>query len=613
MKVLFTSDTALPNGAESFDLIYSCALLKQIKPQASQDEEEYATSRAFKILDESLIDFMNEAFGRISKAYPQSDRLKSCLETLFTSSLILEKSNVHKSPYLEDLLVSAWIAVQIEKLFENGMKGADLHLPSSAIEAGVKKFSQLSFPDYKFNVTDGKRSKKSILNQSFILLYLKSVVWLCVEFAKYPRGRNRANNVEFVTGGILWLDYFFGRVPTGQGFGASKYWGSVPFKMETLGYRANFAHIFVPDKAIKYLSQARKSNLLSSRPSLLIQDLNRPGDFLHVFFSLTLVYLAWVRSRVAKVFSAQSREDWYLRALLGDLAKSLFGTIASSHLLFDASFTRLAKKCSEAQLTGVAFVSEFQGWESILVNRLKSQGISSVGYCHSTVRALDMRGLRVGSSLNRLLQPSRPTFVAVQSLMDLEKLSRKNPDLILVKVESCRYGELLRQKPAQPFIVPKRLLLVGSYSDLESAHMLNVCSEAKQLLKESVSFSFLPHPNSQVNSNEFSHVSRPQGMPFSFLLHDFDAVVAAAETSGAMEALLMGLQVNVVVLPGRLNASPLLGVTSVEMVTNAAQLSTAINSFRPFNESELERLAPFSDADPKLPLWSAAITKLQES
>lgn len=614
MKIIFTEDSDLPAGHQ-FDRVFSCPLLRRVDKDSSSNSWNEDVALAFGLVDETFNKYLNEKGRALLENSSNDPELARVISSLISSSLVIEKSNVHKSPYMDSVFLSAWIATQINKLPRQNGETFDFYLPSEKIASGVQHFLMDDFSDSRFHILEQnvfRSPRTGFKSLRFFGYLLKVLIWFLMQFLVNFSPKNPGRTAIFAAGGVLWLDYFFGRIPTPRGGGLSKYWNRVPLELEkSCGFEANFAHVFVPEKGTRYLRQARESGLLSSGTSLLTQELLRPRDFFSALRSLVLVYSSWTKSKAIDDQFGKGRHSWIIQAVEDDLAKSLFGTIAGSNLLFDISFKRLAEKCKDANLVGVAYVCEFQGWESLLLRHLEKAGLHSIGYCHSTVRPLDLRGWKVGESLMDDFQPQTPTLVAAHSKLDREILTGKNPKLHIVEVESCRYGNLIIEKSRFEKQVPTRVLMVGSYSDLETENMLSICNDARHLTHRNASFSYLPHPNSRASCRDFPYAVRPEGSTFSELLGGFDAVVAAAETSAAMEALLKGLPLIVVPIPGRLNASPLANFSSVSAVTTPIDLAMSLDNPRKPDPRELAKLAPFAAEAGEYPRWVAALTKLR--
>ena len=106
----------------------------------------------------------------------------------------------------------------------------------------------------------------------------------------------------------------------------------------------------------------------------------------------------------------------------------------------------------------------------------------------------------------------------------------------------------------------------------------------------------------------------PAGVQFESVSNEVDSplilasiVICAAETSAAMEALLLGKLVTIVTEPGKLVASPVFGYAGVEIARNSEDLSRSLHSWRKSFASELAKLEPCQSYRQQFMRWAEVL------
>ena len=566
------------------------------------------------------ITFQKTALSAVSTQLLQRPRrghswasVRSAQESLLGSSWLVENSNVHKSLYLDDVVQLLWSINEIR----NFMAGKES--PHEVIVSSQQMRSQLieldpSFAE-EFDMRSSSRAPGSAAGQAWISRFrqelfhsatlVKGILWLAASFVKASfRKRTKLKSQEFSS---VFLDYFFDVPKVDAGEGYSKFWRQMPRALEDLGLTSCYAHIFVPDAKIRTLAKAKAHASKVGSPAIFLDDFIRPGSHVTHLVALLSNYKAF-RKRIGQG-SLQAGEGgtWLRRNQDRDLAISLFGTVAATHLVYDAMFERFSSWAKSSSVKQVVYVCEFQGWESLLTARLRRSRIRTIGYCHSSVRRLDLRGYAADLVEFSGPEVSRPDVLAAHSIQDLEMLEMRKGSAAPVLVESTRYSFQSTKGVVHDEASKRRALIVGGYSDAETQFLLDCCQGLTWASANGIEFSYLRHPKSRVETNQFRSVSRESFGSLPQLLEHYSIVICAAETSAAMEALLLGKLVTIVTEPGKLVASPVFGYSGVEIARNSEDLGRSLHSTRESFASELAKLEPCQSYRQQFRRWAEVL------
>ena len=538
---------------------------------------------------------------------------KDALPLLLGASLLAERSNVHKSRYLDQVAQVIWAAIEIRNLAKNTKYSIEVFTPHAWIAECMADMGLDSFFSVQLIGPSQHRSKRQagvpkVLSWPAFLLkstltLLKGLILLWSKFLSrshlgFTSGATVPSNAD-----VMFLDYFFDRSQSAEGKVKSKYWSNLPDSLAEIGRKVAFAHIFVPDTSIRTIRKARKFNRNNGTESVFIEDFIGLGEHLRATSVMIQIFGAWIAHATRQgAYQRQSGEMEILRNW--EVAVSLFGTIGASHLLFEYAFQKLAKASSNSGIRKIVYVCEFQGWETLLLNNFRAYEIETIGYCHFPLRLLDARGYLPASKSEETVSAVRPDVLAVHSKMDAQRLRFRAGQGRIEIVESTRYKHLSSTNVRPRSQRPKKILVVGGYSPAETAFLVMTCEKALEVAPKSYSLTFLSHPNASVEPKNFPTLKRDPARIFSDLLCDFDAVVVAPETSGAMEALMSGMKVVIVAEAGRLVASPVYGLIGVEIVSEAKDLFRSLAKVDRPKPAQLTRFRPLTPGKKGFILWS---------
>ncbi|MDA9916116.1 hypothetical protein N9D71_00850 [bacterium] len=402
----------------------------------------------------------------------------------------------------------------------------------------------------------------------------------------------------------LLLDYFFDRSVACEGEAKSKYWQSMPDYLSCAGLNPYFVHIFVPDSKVRTLRAAKRFNSQNAVPSLFIDQLLGPADYISAAGAMLSVFRIWLLN--SKAASPNTNDYECMKSYREDeLARSLFGTVGASHLLYNLAFHKLAEMSNRSGIRKLIYICEFQGWESLLIKNFRSQEITTIGYCHSTLRLLDLRGYVTESDFPTNLGSLRPDTLAVHSKRDRDLAKNRASKAEIAMVESTRYKDIPDRLIGSGSTGIEKILVVGGYSGAETSYLVAVCDELAAQDSHQLSFSFLSHPNATVFPANFPVLDRHLISEFTSVLSEYSVAVVAPETSGAMEAYLMGLPVITVARPGRLVASPVFGLPGVAVAQTSSELSKCFDAQTesPPNP-QMYKLRPVVAHEGRFTLWS---------
>lgn len=527
-------------------------------------------------------------------------RVPKSLQTLLESSLICEKSNVHKSPYLDEIFQLSW-ATHATRAFTAAHFNSVISVDNENLRSKLLEVD----PDFPgLTLLDNEDESPSVasryvqtpIGDTLAALGLfatlgKGLLWLTFHYlSRFGRPglvpRNRTNEIETVL-----VDYFFD-VPERQTGMSSKYWQRLPTYLKEDGHCVAQAHIFVPHEQHPTIRAARRRLATSDSTEFLIDDFAKSTRLFSAVWDLMSVFSWFLLKYVRFSNDFEHSFSWFKKSQIRDLANSLFGTVGAANIRYASLFSAFAQWAEKTGVKQVVYVSEFQGWEAILVKELRSRRIRTIGYSHSTVRRLDLRGsIGIESGLPEL-PAVRPDFLAAHSYQDLENLQSRKGSARTYLVESTRYYRILGKQNHRASDVISKVLVVGGYSDFETKFLLEACEEAATMLESPVDFAYLPHPRSTIFSSRIRQIPRHSGTSFLDQLQHFDAVVCAAETSAAMEALLLDVPVTLVAPPGRLIASPVFGLSGVQTARSSSQLAASLKSSRRSIPAELDKIQP---------------------
>ena len=294
----------------------------------------------------------------------------------------------------------------------------------------------------------------------------------------------------------------------------------------------------------------------------------------------------WIRLGVLRGGLLRSSDYHALWPLLGrQWRESLVGPTAVSNLLMAELFREVLSEIPQQRLG--LYLYEGKGWEWPFVSAWRRNGHGRlIGVAHAMTRFWflpyfhDVRVLK-GEGAYSLPQPD---LIAVNGPMARRAHVEGGwPEEMLVECEALRYFHLNEIRNEENLRAPQaenlRVLVLGEHEVDTTNQILRMLKSLPTPIANVVKYSLKPHPASaQTDLYLIDRTSVLNGR-LSDLINDFDIVVAG--TSGAaLDAVLLGSKVVVVVPPSSLNFSPFRGNTSVKVASSTQEIGDAINSFR---------------------------------
>jgi len=505
------------------------------------------------------------------------------------TSLIVEKCNYSKSPYINDALKLLALGDFIES---NSFGQIQLITHNQRLVEAFGDFSRNK--NLFFNFTLMPRHVCEDLTRVGIYQslpnHIQAMIWLFVYIFRSWRLRGAGIKIwKESDSKVTFISYFTNLMPemiANKKF-ASYFWSQLPGEISKAGIETRWLHIWIKNKittttkhGVETIGAINKDNLdgqvhvfLESFLSLRLA-LKSLIDFWH------LSYLAW---RVRIDFEKRAGiEHAYLWALhKDDWGKSFSGRASIENLikkrLFDSAFASLTP-----QSKGF-YLFESQGWEAGMLSAWSSAGHNQmVGVQHSTVRFWDLRYFYLSKKQEHNCS-FRPEIIAVNG--DLSKKYFLESGVLkesIVEVEALRYLYLVGKKGIinhADSLVNKSLnkvLVLGDYDQEITRAILDAVIEVAGLTSK-YKFLFKPHPVSKSpfglpSELEVTHID------LSELLRERFIVVAGASTTAALEAYIY--QLPIIILRGKIlpNISPLRTYPGVRFLCNYHHLYEALEN-----------------------------------
>ena len=401
----------------------------------------------------------------------------------------------------------------------------------------------------------------------------------------------------------------------------SKYWGELPTVLNNMGLKANWLDLYLRTDELPVASLANQR----------IEDINRTRredvasgthNFLFAYLSLPLVRrviiryirmcVIWIRLGVLRGGPLRSSDYHALWPLLGrQWRESLVGPTAVTNLLMAELFREALSEIPRQRLG--LYLYEGKGWEWSFISAWRRNGHGRlIGVAHAMTRFWflpyfhDVRILK-GEGVDSLPQPD---LIAVNGPMARKAHMEGGwPEEMLVECEALRYFHLHEIRNEERVRAPQaenlRVLVLGEHETDTTNQILDMLKSLPTPIANVTKYWLKPHPvATQPDLYRIDSTSVINGQ-LSDLINDFEIVVAG--TSGAaLDAVLLGSKVVVVVPPSSLNFSPLRGNAIVKFAYSTQELGDVINSFR-MTKSVKHEAQDFFYLNDDLALWQRVV------
>ena len=505
-------------------------------------------------------------------------------------SLLVEKSNIGKSKYIEDIirLIAFSDLVQgrnikilyfclsnrkLKNIFKkycdkNNIKFVNLK------SSHINKFSKYNFKKFYFNLPN--------FFQAIFWVFFKTLSSLPLKGVGINEWIKNKNSHIFIS----YLDKMANI--DSYNFLESPYWGSLPNILEKDSKRSNWIHIFVKDNYLKNPKEA----------SIHLKNMNKFGSQFQshaaLYSFMNFRVLLRVFNDLFKLFlnSLKIQFENNLPELCGfqlwdiyekDILSSAYGQTCADNLLnlnlFEEAFQYLnnPRNCS--------YLLENQGWElSMLSSWRRYTKSQAIGFCHATVRFWD---LRYFSNKNQYLDNSdlskpRPDILAVNSSDAYSLFKKANyPINELARAESLRH--LYIEKYLDKFNAKKnnsgslKLIVLGDYFEFNTEFQLSLLNSLSSKTTKKLKIILKPHPSSRIKESWYSSLDLEiKNNPLKNLLPEADIVFTSLTTSAAVDAYCFGLKVITALDPNTLNLSPLREKKDVYFVKSSFELENVL-------------------------------------
>ncbi len=536
-------------------------------------------------------------------------------------TLLAEKSNFSKSPYIDDairlLAFSDWIV---------GRSITKIKLTSAnkPLAECLRMWCEKAGFQFEWHRLAESRVQGTLLSRGYFVL--PAVMQACLWLLKYISERwvLRGEGVQAwrqSAGGVTFFSYLFNLKTDAAAIGKyeSHYWGPLPETLRREGCKTRWLHLYVKDASVPNSRKAVE----------IIRSFNKTSQGLEVhtaldsFLSLRVVLyaikdwmgLAWRGKHLQKYIANASKKEFDLWPLHAeDWKKATCGINAMSNVLYSNLFNAALRGLPKQKIG--CYLQENQGWEFALIQHWKStkQG-RLIGSPHSMVRFWDMRYFFDTRNYGQDNEPPMPLpdFVAVNGPSATKAYIQGGyPANELIQVEALRYlylekfeTQLVRGKGIKTSGF--RLLVLGDYEASNTQFQMRLLAQAAEALPIGAEIIVKSHPACPIKKEEYPDLRISLTMePLANLLGDCDVAYTSSVTAAAVDAYCAGVLVISVADPASMNLSPLRGLPNAQFVSSADELISAINLF--FTTEKRERIVKrFFNLDNRLNLWRSIL------
>jgi surface carbohydrate biosynthesis protein (TIGR04326 family) len=366
----------------------------------------------------------------------------------------------------------------------------------------------------------------------------------------------------------------------------SYYWGDISGITDLLNFRQNWTHIYIP-------------SAICPNPKMALNAVKsfESKNASHDIFESNLTFEVLIKSILDyfKIFSfglnvkkfhilfkpQKSQLDFWL-LFKNEWHESFFGKTAFENSIYLNLFEKILNT-SYKKKVGI-YLQENQAWEFALISTWNKYGHGKlIGFPHSAVKFWDLRYFYHNCSFNNSskLKLPCPSIIAVNSAFAYKLFIETgySSDL-LFEVEALRYMSLLsdslnfsRKNSPCHF----RILVIGDYSLNSTLELLRCLLDSLSKINIDCQVLYKPHPNcSNIENflNEYNILLIEEKL--GDILPNCDVVFTSNNTSGAIDASILGLPVITFFDPKYLNMSPFKGSNAIDFVNSSFELSVLL-------------------------------------
>lgn len=554
------------------------------------------TVSIFEIVEENpdryrkqFLDLVRDLYREKSNGESVYDVLKKTdKEVYWWMSLLTEKSNMFKSPEIEEaikiLALQDWLVTQ-KSSFVN------YHGPKDDTANCLLLLCQRNNIEFNHSVTKREeKSKESLLRRFYYSMptLVKATVYLCIYFLKNARfvfDRRTVSNWKNSTADVTLISYTGGisDINKSKKSYSNKYWGNLNSKLLNDNTRLNALYLYAEGPC------SPDSKTAVDTLSILNENPNQAHACISSFCSIRLFpillselrTLFWVYRLISRSIknNADDRIEVLFPLLLPLIEDSFRGPTAVWNviifLLFGEAFSHLPKqnKC--------VYVQENQGWEFGMVWawRLADHG-ETAGFIHTPLRYWDMRYFFREEDINQDAGLSVP--VPDRSLCGFQSDIRMLTDFgypkdRLLLVEPLRYVDLFNCESRFDKSNSRAILVFGEFVMSNNIKLLQTLANISADIPKGVKVLFKPHPSTPVDVTQFPElpIEIVQGT-MSDIVARTHVAYAFASSSAAFDASILGCPTITLLSKDRFNASPLRGDPTAVFVRNGEELRVAI-------------------------------------
>ena len=562
------------------------------------------------------------------------DKLRvSGFPSLWWGSLIFEKCNFQKSPYIHTVLK---IIALRKWLNDNPLTSLEIRAKSFSVplRSCLKVLCRLAGIEYvaRFGDSCYLRFGLALVNILTpirrICSYIAGIIWLLRAYMSavlcrlgtgvkpVPKIRT-SNRITLVS----YADQSAKSSISTQGLNSSVYWGDLPGALRDCELGVNWIYLFVPDRQLSSLKKAVKYfhrlNSVSpkSQVHLVLDSLFDFALLCKCIFSLSVLAIKNCSGSASNVLPSCQGLDigiFYHH----DYLSSSVGVAAARNLFYAALFENLF---SEIRVQSkVVYLQENMDWEySLLEIARKYSAAKIIGFPHTSISYWDLR-----YSYPRIehvpvvdLMMPIPDVIAMSGPLAKESFLEKNPWLVdkLVDVEALRYIKPCprtrgrTQQKSQPSRLS--ILLLGVYTERETELLMSLLMDALPRIKTvydvKLAIKFHPACNMKAVADRIfrSDFDVLEGDIYS-LSEQFD-IVLCGSYSACLDVVISGVQPFVYADPSGPVISPLYGTNLAIFVSGPDEFSSAVVSMRSTgaDASLSSRATDLFNVDPCLKLW----------
>jgi surface carbohydrate biosynthesis protein (TIGR04326 family) len=529
---------------------------------------------------------------------------------------------VEKSPWTQPSIIDAIRLFALNEII-NKEKPEIIHLVSAnhnlhQIIKGICKQSVINYNWVK---------SPKIIPASFGLKNIYHILPLPVQsffeifrylYKRWPLRKMGKMHWESGEKSIFFCSYFFSldTRKLSEGHFYSRQWEELPSLINRMGLSQNwlqifYAHAGVPNssRAVEITEILNKQNEINGVHTFVDSFLS-----IHIFFKVLVKYF---KLQIAKMKLRQIKNAfipfgthfslWPI--MKNDWHRTISSPLAINNLffleLFDKALSTIPK-----QPKGV-YLFENLSWESAFIHKWRKYGHGKlIAVAHSTVRYWDTRYFFDPRAINAKLDNPLPQadFYALNGNAAIDNFINAGfPKEKIVSCEALRYlnfNEIVIQNNKIKLTEDSlRIIILGDYMPAGTNNMLKLISKAISSFSRDVSLSIKPHPNYQIDPNDFPNLNLTvvNNQLYS-ILPNYDIAISSNMTSASVDAALAGLPVIIVLEDVELNFSPLRGNSNVFFVSHFWEIAEVINKFDKGLKVSIG-LNNFFFLDPELPRW----------